>query len=891
MGRIFTDEEADAAPAAKPARRVFTDAEADAPVDTGTIKAAPSGVRPPPLTDAQKQAMTHQPGDETPFSGDPASIMSRRAKDKQAGGWEAAGRELWSAVPVANVFQDERELALAKRENPEATAAVQPAKVAMQVAPYMLPAMRAGGLGAQMLKQGLVGAVQGGSEGARFGGWEGAAEGALEGGASAAAYAGLGGVKANGGITRYLAGAANMVPNAAGVIGGVNEIRTAKNPAEAVEGATTAAIPWLAHALGRPARKAAEYGRQEASATGDLRRGLNERANEEGMKQAAMEEAAHKDVERTGRTEARNDLADERDTRATDLDKDRATYDAAKARASEAQKKDRLDDQNEADRLRTADDKMQRTRNEAVDLHRTAKESANQAEQLAAAKHAKEMADLNAEHARATQEWDAHIATMDEGAAKVAASIDAQRALGAMRARIQAAYSKETERLKTDAAGKGMTADEAARSAHAALGQVYGEAGTRLSHHVEAMNRGVLPEDPQIRADYKHAMDTLAKNHPSALKDFRATRTLPEGQWEEGEAQRRMLEANAGDPKAVEALKGRPEIAPDLDTQAAKAVADNDLAKRTLDPVDRKAIDAALVKHGYDPATVAGFTDEQIINRDLPPVTVAPPEPVAPDDSAYKMDSLNKRIAKLEAPRFVPPPKPDRLATTGAIRDANNARRNAPPPVLPPKPDAAGVRAANRTDAATIRHTDFDTIDSLPDHDAAQAKAYIDSLVEKKIGEGDANAKTKLDNGRDFARQHAVDVASEAGKRLLHGGIGAVGAGVVGGPIAAGAGALIGALTAKPSQSKGLGQFLQRSKGNAMDGKQAGFTNPAEAAAIYRFLKENAEGKSRPSESTRTGMVVGAADAAVHAGRPTDAAIRAYLEDEEKKRKERDARP
>ncbi len=65
-------------------------------------------------------------------------------------------------------------------------------------------------------------------------------------------------------------------------------------------------------------------------------------------------------------------------------------------------------------------------------------------------------------------------------------------------------------------------------TARGELGQIYGKAGTRTSHQIDAIERGVTSDDPRVRARYKHINDSL-RELPTAELEKMDNEIMPLG--------------------------------------------------------------------------------------------------------------------------------------------------------------------------------------------------------------------------------------------------------------------------------------------------------------------------------------------------------------------------
>ncbi len=453
---------------------------------------------------------------------------------KQGGPEAFARNAINGLIPGANLLMDEQKLEASRAWAPDEAAL---GSVIGSGAPYMLPVGEMGAfgkfLGAKtvakygvekgpviakairgMAQAGGIGAAQGASDAARHGSVGDVLKGAVIGGGSAALLAGLGGVEAGparagfGGFLRntLVPFAANRAPMIAGAAQGLTQ---AFQPgATGYERAHGIASGFLAPAVGTLATHAFQQGGagkiapQRAQAEAELVGAARKRAEVAAPKQL---DAAHEDAVSVQQKQAANfdkQLA-EGEVRAVDVHND------ANARVASERK--------------------------AGEEYRAAQR--------------KQQADYDAQVKQGRDQQELQRNTY----VKEALAREAQEEAKAELAQI----------LKAGPNGAPLAMKSPEATARGELGQIYGKAGTRTSHQIDAIERKVSPDDPKIQARYKHINDSL-RELPTAELEKMDNEIMPLGNeaWlkkrtqEIYEERLAAAQAKAGVPSGAPAAEG-----------------------------------------------------------------------------------------------------------------------------------------------------------------------------------------------------------------------------------------------------------------------------------------------------------------------------------------------
>ncbi len=434
-------------------------------------------------------------------------------------GLESFARTAVDTIPGANLLMDEKKLEAARAWNP-AEAAL--GDVSGTGAQFMAPVSEMGGfgkwLGAKVgpklaqtargaIQAGGLGAAQGASQAAKHGDAGDIAKGALIGGGTAAVLAGLGGLpsaEAAPGfanfLRRSLTTAARRAPAATAVYqGGKEALNPNATPYDVAHGALTMAVPPLAtlatHAFQQGG--ASKIAPQLREAEGRLEKSAVDRANAEVPKKL---NADYEHNVRTQRDQAENfdrQMA-EGEGAAHDVNKGVDTaIEGVRAKDEYARHLANLQRQEFLDRQNAEAEKQNVQRQEYV---------------ARATRHAR--AEAEAEFKKVLDSYDA---------AK-AATKSAQAASG----RVPGTNEPTPE---ASALGEAM--------------QIHGKAGTRLSHLIDAIERNVEPDDPEIRDLYKYVNDSLLRNNTREMQGIKEIRKIGFDKWVEN----RAAEILAGRPK------------------------------------------------------------------------------------------------------------------------------------------------------------------------------------------------------------------------------------------------------------------------------------------------------------------------------------------------------
>ncbi len=673
MGRIFTDEEADAAPAAKPARRVFTDAEADAHsaqthpdvtpfVEKRNVQQADATRHDIPAEMLEGQRRIADGVTNTESAG--AGLLSRVGMsgpfygglNKMAGGTYDEGHEIGEAkefvakhdkpVPYAGgALLGYAGMAKGLRAAGEIEGAGATARAIRAVAggPAQQGALMGGaeGVGHGRPAEALSGAVVGGTLGA------------LAGGAKLPGWA----TRLTGGEDSLAAEVATPKPNAAALMGaGVAGYAAVKadNPGDRLTaglmGAGAAGGRAFDAVTGGVSRYMADKtGRQSARAEAQVRKGVADEFVEE---QAKIADEHTKGL----------DAATAQAFRTATVEKAPQNKAHAEALRVNAQ----TDKAIEAQRAAHGEEVHKNDQRSALN----AKESLGEIAQEREAARAKAKADYDkamVEHAAATAAAKEHAAKTAAAQKAVQGYSKERRAVAVEKAKADARFAQETEQIAASLEELQGAKKELTDSANAKWAKKHADLSARIAD-IESMAKSegrVLAEQPRLNAMKKYLLDTRETWTGPKLKEGEEAFALGKDKWVEKQIADDLV-ANQNERGALEE-RAASRVAPTR-ADAEKAVAEKN-APYVPGKEEAAEIAAFAEKNGIDASDL-----QRAIQGDAPAKTAAPvvpPKPVKaalpPDTESaeIKQNQIERARHKIDAPEW----KPTNVTGTAAAQE------------------------------------------------------------------------------------------------------------------------------------------------------------------------------------------------------------------------------
>lgn len=722
---------------------------------------------------------------------------------------ESVGRIALGAVPVVGGFMDPDKHAAAKEQHPIPAAVTD---TIVKIAPYLIAKGRGGPAGTMAIA---------GSQGATEGYREGGVGGALAGGTAAAA---TGGLLHRAGMTDGAGILARMARTAPAVAGAGFGVAQATAPGATTfdrwQGGLGALSPPGLNRASKGSRRSAALEPERVKALDDTRALAQEQVQKGGMERAALDDAAMTDVQRQNAATTRQNVS------RTD-----AATAAEKADFTDARIADRKAMQDHNDALRTADDAQMRTHNDAATAKRTADKAANMEHRLRGIDFADDFAKRTADYEQAKSNYDAYTQAAKARGEDVAARASLIKAVNATEQSLREAHVKEGDDLRAAIEALKTQREGATESARAYYANLHGELYDRATRHVAGSQ--ALGQEPS--SDIIGSLRYLATKHESLsperfakLDDYAAD---PDAAVT-AEAARRRAGTDAEMQSLSDRLNAGPEgqgASPDFKAQATQQVAAKAAVKAKAEADARAAAEGEVA-----------------------PLGEAPPEPVRPDRSAHDQASRDFARAKIAAGETPLPPKPDTLATRGAIRQNAADFRNAP--------GFDPAQSRGRSDPGLVQPTRA-AIDPLVNETPAQRKAALDTEILRMLAAGESRVKGDLDTarmlnkdvaktpGKQFVRETRSPLAGQAAKTVG----GMVGGALVGGPAGAAIGGVVGNRAGGKPSTEAVLRYMARTKSDTRP--EGFFAEPAEAHAVLTDAQRHHNRGSMSLDRAASGKV------------------------------------
>ncbi len=608
-------------------------------------------------------------------------------------------------------------------------------------------------------------------------------------------------------------------------VGAASAARTALDPNVAL-GDKLAAVGDVAaqgasHVASGKARRATTLDEPRALAETDLRNQVNTQADAEGRRDARLIEG--------------HDRAAQSDAEKLNQNIDSAVKSqvgVAKDEFNEGRAVDRRALADDNDELRAADDKQQRTYENAVAKKAVEDKKANDERRLSA------LAFKEAMNKYGEQKADADAYVQEEGALGKEKQARATRVRMVMAAAdaLRAAHTKEGESIRAKMEELKTRKADAAAGAQAYFDGLHRELYDRATRHIAGSE--ALGQEPD--SDIVNSLRYLASKHESlSPAKFKQLDEYADPATHD-EALRKETAKRAGETDAeMQGLSDRlnAESDPDFEAQARKKIAEKQAASDALDARAMAAVEAE--------------------GTGKPGLRLKPAEPVSPDTSERKQALIDFERNKIKNPPQPLPPKPDRLVTKGLIRDANADFRNAPgfvEPVIPRVPIAdelapGYMSAADRGPDSTPRQRADDVARRLLKARETGRKNLDTAITAAKV----TDPKVKATPEDQFLHETRNKALSKVAHTALGTAIGSQA-----GPLGAAVGAYAGAKSHEPSPSV-IAKYLMR--GADKEGVER-YSSPAEADALLEGVQKRLREKSLLSDKSNEKVASAAAVAA-----------------------------